>query len=161
MRTQSLPKDSNLKPSDVVKRVLSWLNKQEKWLLVIDNLDDVTVIDGYLQILSESPDRHTLITTRNQHAENIPAEGFEVGVYDVNDATELLLTRSQMKGIGETQEGWTEGGPATRRYRPGQSIVYGFQIINAKIKGSQKEPQIVYFVRVFRDKTQPQQITNL
>ena len=53
-RTQCVPENSNLKPSEIVKRVLSWLNEQEKWLLVIDNLDDVTVVDGYLQILSES-----------------------------------------------------------------------------------------------------------
>ena len=83
------------------------MNKR-KWLLVIDNLDDVTVVDGYLQILSESPDKHTLITTRNQHAEHIPAEGFEVGVYDVNDAAELLLTRSQVGSVDETQDGWAE-----------------------------------------------------
>ena len=53
-------------------------------------------------------DKHTLITTRNQHAEHIPAEGFEVGVYDVNDATELLLTRSQVGSVDETQDGRAE-----------------------------------------------------
>jgi NB-ARC domain len=107
-RTQCLPEDSNLKPSDGAKQVLAWLNKQENWLVVIDNLDDVAVIDGYLQIVSEPPNNHIIITTRNQHAENIPAEGFDIGEYDVNDATQLLLNRSQLGSVGKTQEAWVE-----------------------------------------------------
>jgi len=65
-------------------------------------------------------------------------------------ATKEVLAAIGAKASPDT-EGWTEGGPATRRYRAGQSITYGFQIINAKLKGSQKEPRIVYSLRVFRD----------
>jgi len=38
--TPCLSKKKNLKPSEIGKIVLHWLNKQENWLLVIDNLDD-------------------------------------------------------------------------------------------------------------------------
>src|SRR5271156_2932700 len=37
-----------LKPTKVAENVLSWLRLQENWLLVIDNLDDVSVADGLL-----------------------------------------------------------------------------------------------------------------
>ena len=39
--------ESNL--SETIKRVLDWLQRHGKWLLVIDNVDDVTVIKGLLQ----------------------------------------------------------------------------------------------------------------
>ena len=37
-----------LKPTEVAKTVLSWLRLQETWLLVIDNLDDVSVAEEFL-----------------------------------------------------------------------------------------------------------------
>jgi tetratricopeptide (TPR) repeat protein len=83
---------AEISPSDVAKNVLSWLRGQENWLLVIDNVDDISAVDGYL------PDRavgkHTLITTRNTNYYEIPAEGMEIGVLDPNDAERLLLIRS-------------------------------------------------------------------
>ena len=38
-----------------------------------------------------------------------------------------------------------------RRYRPGQSIAYGYQVINPTLKGPAKEPQVAIQVRVFRN----------
>lgn len=35
-------------PTDIATLVLSWLRRQSKWLLVIDNLDDISVADGLL-----------------------------------------------------------------------------------------------------------------
>ena len=101
-------KNSNLNSSDLAKEVLKWLNEQDNWLVVIDNLDDINVVRGLLP--NSSPERHTLITTRNPNAEHIPAEGLQVSVYDVDDATELLLTRlgSQVRAVGETEEGKIE-----------------------------------------------------
>lgn len=81
----------NLKPSDVASEVLSWLNRESKWLLILDNLDDLSVIDGYLPDLSTG---HTLITTRDQHYDHIPAEGLEIGPLEFDDAINLLLIRS-------------------------------------------------------------------
>src|SRR2546423_1005350 len=100
------PIKTDLKPSDVASTVLRWMNAQENWLLVIDNLDDVSVIKEYLP--ATGAERHTLITTRNQHCDHIPAEGMEVGVLDITAATQLLLTGSKVGSVGETPEGQME-----------------------------------------------------
>jgi hypothetical protein len=46
-------------------------------------------------------------------------------------------------------ESWTQGGPAIRRFRPGQGIMYGFGVINPKLKGSEKKSAIVSSVRIY------------
>ena len=86
------------KPTEVAKQVLAWLRQQENWLFVIDNLDDVSVADGFLPTFSEKGG-HTLITTRNPNATNIPAEGVEIPVLEENFGIELLLRRSDIKEI--------------------------------------------------------------
>lgn len=99
-RTKCISTIDDTTPSEVAKGVVEWLNTQESWLLVIDNLDDVTVVNGYLP--DPSPGRHTLITTRNRHCDHIPAKGLHVDVLSTNDATELLLTRIQ--DVGEADD---------------------------------------------------------
>lgn len=94
---------TDLNFEDTVKSVLRWLGLQRKWLLVIDNLDDVTVVNGYLPEVS--PGQHTLITTRNQHVDDIPAEGLEVMSFNVNEAVDLLLIRSAVREVGNTSSG--------------------------------------------------------
>jgi len=101
-RTQCVPSRVHLSLSDVAKRVLEWLNFQENWLLVIDNLDRIEVIDSYLP--EQAPGRHTLITTRYSYCDHIPAEGLKVGELGVEDATKLLLLRSKLGAAGETPE---------------------------------------------------------
>lgn len=75
-------------PSELIKPVLDWLQRQPISLLVIDNVDDVSIIDGFLP----SPDSkcHTLITTRNPNTHGIPAQGIEVDVLDVDVAAHLF-----------------------------------------------------------------------
>jgi nucleoside-triphosphatase THEP1 len=82
---------------DVAKQVLSWLRVQENWLLVIDNLDDVSVADGYLPRMDKGG--HTLITTRNPDATRIPAEGLEIPVLGRTEAVELLLGSSEGNAV--------------------------------------------------------------
>ena len=79
-------------PDQVAKLVISWLEKQSSWLLVVDNLDDINVIDGFLPVNRNR--RHTLITTRNPSAENIPAQGLEVDLMSSTEATKFLLIRA-------------------------------------------------------------------
>jgi len=105
-RTACASQAATLKPPDIARSVLNWLNKQESWLMVIDNLDDEAVIADYLPNVSRG--RHMLITTRNQHAEDFQAEGLEVGLLDVDDAKNLLLTRSKVGEEGETSGGQTK-----------------------------------------------------
>jgi hypothetical protein len=101
-RTRCVASTQHLNPSDVAKRVLEWLKVKENWLLVIDNLDQIEVIDKYLP--EHSSGRHTLITTRNSYYDHIPAKGLKVGELEVEDATNLLLSRSNIGPAGETPE---------------------------------------------------------
>ena len=78
---------------DVAKRILLWLEANESWLLIIDNLDDVEVICGYLPLPKGSG--HTIITTRNTKTDGIPASGLEVREMDRDSAVSLLLGRIQ------------------------------------------------------------------
>jgi VWFA-related protein len=48
-------------------------------------------------------------------------------------------------------EAWVEGGPAIRRYRTGQDILYAFMVINPALRGSPKRPSVVSEARVFRN----------
>ena len=105
-RTQCVRNINKLSLSDVAERVLEWLNIQENWLLVIDNLDQIEVIDSYLP--ERSPGRHTLITTRYSYCDHIPAEGLKVGELGVEDATKLLLLRSKLGAADETPEAEAE-----------------------------------------------------
>ena len=82
----------NLKPIDLAKGVLSWLRCEHRWLIVIDNLDDITIAAGFLP--QNGPLQHTLITTRNPNAAGIPAEGLEVPLLTSADSVELLCTLS-------------------------------------------------------------------
>jgi NB-ARC domain len=82
------------KPSDIVNGVLSWLAEQDRWLLVIDNLDDISIAKDYLPSIKEGG--HVLITTRNPDALSIPAEGIQVPLLEENDAIELLYNRCNL-----------------------------------------------------------------
>jgi len=73
---------------------------------VIDNLDDISVVDGYLP--HNMGTGHTLITTRDPTAISIPAEGLEVTVLQPDKAVELLGLRSQLSGVVDTPEGFQE-----------------------------------------------------
>jgi tetratricopeptide (TPR) repeat protein len=99
-RTKCVPKNLHLTPEDTAKYVLEWLNTQSSCLLVLDNLENAEDIDGYLP--TESPGRHTLITTRNPYSYQIPAEGIKIEVFDAEEAVELLVLRSRIRPSNET-----------------------------------------------------------
>jgi len=75
----------------IAKSVLEWLRMASKWLLVIDNLDDVAVVDGYLPAPNGAG--HTLITTRNKSSDGIPAQGLEVTTMEKDESVQFLLKR--------------------------------------------------------------------
>jgi tetratricopeptide (TPR) repeat protein len=96
-QTKCLPPGmEGAKPTDVATAVLTWLRTQQNWLLVIDNLDDLSVADGFLPALDSGG--HTLITTRNPDIKAVPAEGFEIPVLGHAVAVELLRLRSDADG---------------------------------------------------------------
>ena len=80
---------------EIAQAVLKWLYKSKDWLLVLDNLDDITIANGYLPRL-RTGGGHVLITTRNPNSLNIPAEGLQIGVHELDEAKELLLQRIQL-----------------------------------------------------------------
>src|SRR5262245_17860903 len=81
-------------PSDIANGVLSWLAQQDRWLLVIDNLDDISIAKDHLPSIKEGD--HVLITTRNPDASSIPAEGMQVPLLEEDDAIELLGNRCNL-----------------------------------------------------------------
>ena len=96
IRTQCLASLSIQNPDDklVAKLVLSWLRQQKNWLIVLDNLDDITIVKDYLP--KREPDQHTLISTRNPNADGIPARGLEVPLLGVEESIEMLCRLSKM-----------------------------------------------------------------
>ena len=86
--------------ASTAKAVLRWLEQQTSWLLVLDNLDEISIVNGYLPDIGNG-NGHLLITTRNRDPTGIPAEGLEVEVFDSDDAVDLLLLRAT--GTKESQ----------------------------------------------------------
>ena len=99
-RTNCLGYEFNLESCE--KDVISWLNRQDRWLLIFDNLDDATVVDGLLP--NVSPRQHILFTTRNPNSDEIPAEGIEIGVMNFKDAADLLILRSRLNDVENIPE---------------------------------------------------------
>ena len=79
---------------DIAEAVLSWLKRQQSWLIVIDNLDDIKVANGLLP--ANGREMHTLITTRNPRTIGIPAEPLEVPLLSPKDSVDLLSTLSNI-----------------------------------------------------------------
>src|SRR5579859_3952387 len=93
-KTGCLGERTELTSMQVDKAVLSWLEMQANWLLIVDNLDVVSVAKGLLPKVDTGG--HTLITTQNPNAKNIPAEGFEIPLLGQSDAINLLRIKSEM-----------------------------------------------------------------
>jgi len=95
--TKCLPAGSeHLTTVEVTQKVISWLRSLKNWLLVIDNLDDISVADGFLPRMDTG---HTIITTRNPDAKKIPAEGFEIPLLGPSAAVELLVGGSELTEV--------------------------------------------------------------
>src|ERR1700737_128910 len=93
IKTKCVENVADLKPTEVAEVVCLWLPQQESWLLIIDNLDDFSVVDDYLPDTHKGG--HMLITTRNRNASDILAKGFEVPLLDENEAIDLLCIGSK------------------------------------------------------------------
>jgi len=79
-------------PAEIATQVLRWLQEQPSWLLILDNLVDVNAVKDIL--LQNTARKHTIITTRNPRADDIPAEPLELPLMNYEDSLELLLLRS-------------------------------------------------------------------
>jgi tetratricopeptide (TPR) repeat protein len=83
------------RPEDIAKRTQLWLEANENWLLIVDNLGDVDVISGYLPQSQGSG--HTIITTRSTNTHGICATGLEMREMDRDNAVLFLLGRIQIQ----------------------------------------------------------------
>lgn len=70
----------------VAKIVLSWLRGMDNWLIIFDNLDDISIVTRYLP--KEGPRKHILITTTTRHCE---AENLQLPLLDPDASVDLLL----------------------------------------------------------------------
>jgi hypothetical protein len=61
-----------------------------------------------------------------------------------NDPAQHTATEGQA-------EASSDGSPAVRRFRTGQAVTYGFQVLNSQIDSKTKAPAVETQVRVFRD----------
>jgi len=68
--------------------------ERNNWLLIIDDLNGVTIIDGLLP--PANCGGHTLITTRTALYKEIPAEGLEVSVMTLEESKDFFLHRSSI-----------------------------------------------------------------
>jgi len=93
--TECVQSTSEQNPQEIARIVLRWLHSRTKWLMVFDNLDDISVINGYLPPVDGSG--HVLITTRNKHCDGIPAEGIEVIPLNSTESVSFLLMRSGLQ----------------------------------------------------------------
>ena len=88
---------SLMRPEEIAQKIRLWLEANENWLLIIDNLDDIDVISGYLPQSNGSG--HTIITTRNTNTDGIPATGLEVREMDRDNAAMFLLGRIKVDDL--------------------------------------------------------------
>lgn len=98
--------------AEIAEDVISWLEQEESWLLVVDNLDNIEVLSmpekpnsKFLLLPSTGQLRqHTLITTRNRHASGIPAQGMEVDKFGQQDSLRLLYKSSKITSLSDSTE---------------------------------------------------------
>lgn len=89
-------------PKAAARAVVSWLNQQSDWLLVIDNVEEISVLNGYLP--KGRRGGHTLITTRDPDYISIPSEGLEMPLLSFDDSIRLLRVRSNTELVGYSEE---------------------------------------------------------
>ena len=92
--TQCVNTDENDAVS-LARDVLTWLEKQISWLLVLDNVDNISIIYDYLPDVSAG-NGNLLITSRDPNVTGIPAQGLEVEVFKPQTAAEMLLLHANM-----------------------------------------------------------------
>jgi transcriptional regulator with XRE-family HTH domain len=90
-RLLSLPQDETQDQAEVVDAVLSWLTQNQRWLLILDNADDLIIVQDFLPRTGQG---HVLLTTRAQ-ATGILATRIEVEKMESQESVLLLLRRSK------------------------------------------------------------------
>ncbi len=76
----------------LIEMVRSWLKKNTKWLLVIDNIEDIKLVQ---KLIPSTARGHILLTTRTQTTGNI-AQHIDLGKMTLEEGALFLLRRIKM-----------------------------------------------------------------
>jgi len=87
-----LPENNEQNQQRVVEGVKRWLDRQESWLLILDNVEDMSMVQDFLPSHGRG---HTLMTTRAQ-ATGMTAMGVDIEPLHVEEATLFLLHRAKL-----------------------------------------------------------------
>jgi hypothetical protein len=80
----------DLRAAQLLSRVVTWLEQQQSWLLVFDNLEDFRSIQ--IKIPDTGPKRHIIITTRN----HLAGDRLKVFLLDKHTACKQLLSEAEL-----------------------------------------------------------------
>ena len=95
-----LPEKDEQDQNIVVAAVKRWLAQHDRWLLILDNADDVTIVYDFLPTESKG---HILLTTRAQTAGPL-RKGIELGKMDKEEGILLLLRRTKVLALDDPLE---------------------------------------------------------
>jgi len=96
--TKCIPARDDPSLDHLATDVLKWLNSTDQWLLVLDNVDDVSVVRDLLPAYDTGG--HVLITTRIGDVRRIPAEGLEILPMEELEGIEFLMAVSNIDSEG-------------------------------------------------------------
>jgi tetratricopeptide (TPR) repeat protein len=97
-RVLELPERSEQDQELIVQAVLLWLRGNTKWLLIYDNIDDLSIADPFLP---KAGSGHLLFTTRAYALEGI-AQRLDIRQMDPEIGALLLLRRSSLLALQAT-----------------------------------------------------------
>ncbi|MFL5656929.1 MAG: FxSxx-COOH system tetratricopeptide repeat protein [Ktedonobacteraceae bacterium] len=87
----NLPEKEDADQTRVVNAIKYWLQRHPRWLLILDNADDLDIVYEFLPALGEG---HTILTTRSQ-ATGPNIKGIELEKLRVEEGLLFLLRRSK------------------------------------------------------------------
>ncbi len=93
-----LPEKDEQDQNIIVEAVIRWLDTHDQWLLILDNVDDVTLIRN---VLPSEANGHILLTTRSQLLGTI-AQNVKVEHMGLEDGTLFLLKRAGLLALNAT-----------------------------------------------------------
>jgi tetratricopeptide (TPR) repeat protein/transcriptional regulator with XRE-family HTH domain len=95
-----LPERDDREQERVVAAVQRWLTTHQQWLLIWDNIEDLTLLARFLP---PSRQGSVLLTTRTQALGTL-AQGINLAPLGQEEGTLLLLRRSKVVGVEATEE---------------------------------------------------------
>jgi tetratricopeptide (TPR) repeat protein/transcriptional regulator with XRE-family HTH domain len=100
-----LPEKADPEQGQVVEAVKRWLQQHKKWLLILDNADDIEIVYDFIPTRGEG---HILLTTRSQ-ATGPGMRGFELLKMGHEEGALLLLRRAKIIAADAPLEAAGEG----------------------------------------------------